>query len=301
MRLHLQANGGHTDRIAHALLAIDDVAAGYHVKDLPRVRDGDGARGFDGPHGVAAVHVVPRRARDRDHASRVLGADVASRDADKRRPHFEARDPLGGLDRGHDRLHGPVDIDNDTLAESIRSGLPDPDDVDAATGGHLADESADFRRTDVDGDEHRLLSHDSLRSLQWKYRLQPLFACRDSGKLTDSATALEKMAADDRHVLEDPPAEGKQRHEIEVDPKAVAEECQGRGKQSVGVEARQKDPRVEVSLELGAPRAEQRVERGEDADRRVAGPLDREVESKREAQKHPGDKAEEREQHFRRD
>src|SRR5438105_4656126 len=182
VRLHLQANGGHTDRIAHALLAIDDVAAGYDVKDLPRVRDGDGARRFDGPHGVAAVHVVPRRARDRDHASRVLGADVASGDAHESRPHFEARDPLGGLDRGHDRLHGPVDIDNDTLAESIRSGLPDPDDVDAATGGHLADENADFRRTDVDGDEHRLLSHDSLRSLQWKYPLQPIFACRYSGK-----------------------------------------------------------------------------------------------------------------------
>src|SRR5207237_3774867 len=191
VRLALQANGGHTDRIAHALLDSDDVAAAYDVKDLPRVRDGDGARGFDGPHGVAAVHIVPRRARDRDHASRVLGADVASRDADKRRPHFEARDPLGGLDRGHDRLHGAVDVDDDALAEAIRSGLSDPDDVDAAAGGHLPDENADFRRTDVDGDEHRLLSHDSPRT-----RTSPH---RHPG--ADSATALEKVAADDRHAL----------------------------------------------------------------------------------------------------
>src|SRR5438093_1100827 len=168
------------------------------------------------PSWKIATSVVPRRARDRDHASRVLGADVASRDANKRRPHLEARDPLGGLDRGHDGLHGAVDVDDDALAEAIRSGLSDPDDVDAAAGGHLPDENADFRRTDVDGDEHGLLSHDSLRSLRGKYPLQPLFVCRDSGKLTDSATALEKVAADHRHVLEDPPSKGKQRHEIEV-------------------------------------------------------------------------------------
>src|SRR5207245_9794381 len=50
VRLDLQANRGHTDRVAHALLTVDDVAARYHVKDLPRDRDGDAARGFDGPH-----------------------------------------------------------------------------------------------------------------------------------------------------------------------------------------------------------------------------------------------------------
>src|SRR5206468_4638303 len=105
---------------------VDDVAARYHVKDLARVRDGDGARGFDGPHGVAAVDVVPRRARDRDHASRVLGADVASGDAHKSRPHFEARDPLGGLDRGHDRLHGRSILVKTPFPSSSEAAFPIP-------------------------------------------------------------------------------------------------------------------------------------------------------------------------------
>jgi len=109
------------------------------------------------------------------------------------------------------------------------------------------------------------------------------------------------MAANDRHVLKDPPAEGKERYEIEVDPEAVPEERQGRCQERIGVKPGEEDPGVEVSLELGTARAEQRVEGGKDADGRVASPFDREVESKREAQKHPGDEAEEREQHFRRD
>src|SRR5439155_10398204 len=251
--------------------------------------------------GCRAGAVVPRGARERHQAPRVLRGDVAPGNADERRTNFEAGYPLGRLDGGHDRLHGPVDVDDAALAEPIRSGLADPNDVDAAAGGHLSDENANLRRADVDGDEHCLLSHDSLRSLQGKYPLQPLFAYRHSGKLTDSATALEKMAADDRHVLKDPPAEGKERHEIEVDPEAISEERQRRCQKRIGIKPGEKDPGVEVSLELGTARAEQRIEGGEDADSRIASPFDREVESKREAQKHPGDEAEEREQHFRRD
>src|ERR671936_2339061 len=106
------------------------------------------------------------------------------------------------------------------------------------------------------------------------------------------------MAADDRHVLEDSPAECEQCHEIEVDPEAIAEECEGSGEQGVRVEAGEKDPRVEVSLELRARRAEERIERGEDAHGRVAGPLDRKVEAKRETQKHPGEESEERKEHL---
>src|SRR5438552_1120456 len=112
---------------------------------------------------------------------------------------------------------------------------------------------------------------------------------------------LPEVAADDRHVLKDPPAEGEERHKIEVYPEAIPEERQGRCQERIRIKPREEDPGVEVSLELGTARTEQRIEGREDADSRVASPFDREVESKREAQKHPSDEAEEREQHFRRD
>jgi len=99
-------------------------------------------------------------------------------------------------------------------------------------------------------------------------------------------------------VLEDPPAEGEERHQIEVDPEAVAEEGEARREERVCVKARQEDAGIEVSLELGPRRAEQRVQRSEDSDRCVARPLDREVEAKRQTQKHPGNETEERKQHL---
>ena len=88
MRLHLEADGGHPDRVANAFLAVDDVPAWDDVKDLPRVGDRHGPGGLDGADGVAAVDVVPRRARNGDHASRVLRADVATGNADERRSDF---------------------------------------------------------------------------------------------------------------------------------------------------------------------------------------------------------------------
>ena len=96
---------------------------------------------------------------------------MASRDADERRPHFEPGEALGGIDRVGHRLDRPVDVDDDALPQPIRGRLADADDVDAAALGDLADEHADLRRTNVDGDEHRLLSHDSPRT--WNSPHQP--------------------------------------------------------------------------------------------------------------------------------
>src|SRR6266849_839634 len=109
--------------------------------------------------------------------------------------------------------------------------------------------------------------------------------------------SLEEMAPDYSDVLEDAPAEREQGHEIEVDPQPVSQEREGGREERVRVEARQEDACIEVPLELGAKRAEERVERGEDADRGVARPLDREVEAQRQSKQHPGDQAEERKPH----
>src|SRR2546425_749180 len=117
-------------------------------------------------------------------------------------------------------------------------------------------------------------------------------------KVARIAWTLQEMPSDDSDVLEDAPAEGEERDQVEVDPEAVAEERERRREEGVRVEARKEDARVEVPLELGARGAEERVERGEDPDGGVAGPFDREVEAKRQPEKHPGDEAEEREEHL---
>ena len=182
---------------------------------------------------------------------------MAPGDADKSRANLQSRDALRRLHGAHDRLHRAVDIDHDALAEAVRRGLANPDDINAAAGSHLSDGDADLRRTYVDGDEHRLLSYDPLRSLQGSIPSNPSSLAEDSGKLTDSATALEEVASDDRHVLENAPSEREERHEVQVDSQSVAEERQARGEESIRVEAGQEDASVEVSLELGPKGAEQ--------------------------------------------
>src|SRR5688572_18364444 len=105
------------------------------------------------------------------------------------------------------------------------------------------------------------------------------------------------MPADDRHVLEDAPPECEERDEIQVDAEPVAEECERGGEERVRVEAREEDPRREVTLELCAQRAQERVERGQDADGGVPREIDREVDPQRETEQDACDKAEERQPH----
>ena len=66
--LDLEAHRAHADRVADALLAVDDVPARDHMQDLPGVRDRDGARRLDRAKGVLAgdVAVMPG---DGDHAA----------------------------------------------------------------------------------------------------------------------------------------------------------------------------------------------------------------------------------------
>src|SRR5258708_9695277 len=78
---------------------------------------------------------------------------------------------------------------------------------------------------------------------------------------------LEEVTAYDSHILKDSPAKSEEGHQIEVDPQSVAEEGQARGQEEVRVEAREEDAGIEVTLELGPIRAEERVERRQDAHR----------------------------------
>ena len=61
VRLHLQPEAVHADRIADALLAVDDEPARQDVHHLPVVRHGDGARGFTRPGHVLGRNQLARR------------------------------------------------------------------------------------------------------------------------------------------------------------------------------------------------------------------------------------------------
>ena len=267
MRLDLEADGAHPDGIPDALLPVYDIAARNDVQDLARVRDRHGAGGLDRPERVLARHVV-LAAGHGDHPAGVLRPDVHAGDPDERGAHLEAREPLRRVHGGGHGLDGAVDVDHDALPETVGGRLPDPDDVDAAAAAaHLTDEHADLGRTDVDRDEHGLVSHGRPPSLT-------LLLLPTCVRVT-ARSRLKEMAPDYSDVLEDAPAEREQGHEIEVDPEAVTQERERGREERVGVEARQEDAGVEVSLELGAKSAEKRVERREDPDRRIARPLDR--------------------------
>ena len=54
MRLHLEAQGAHAQRILDPLLAVHGEAPALDVQDLAVGRDGHGARDLDGPGDVLA-------------------------------------------------------------------------------------------------------------------------------------------------------------------------------------------------------------------------------------------------------
>ena len=91
---------------------------------------------------------------------------MVPRDADERRTHLEAGELLGGLDGARDGLDGAVDVDDDALAQPIGGRLAEADDIETAVAGDLADEDADLRRADVDGDQDGLLRHSRHSSRQ---------------------------------------------------------------------------------------------------------------------------------------
>ena len=192
--LHLEPDRGHADRIADALLAVDHVSPGDHVQDLACIGHRHRSGGVDGPQGVLAGD-VPAVAGHGDHAARVLRADVVPRDADEGRSHLEPREPLRSLDRGRDGLDRAVDVDDDTLPQSVGGRPTEADDVDAAGTRDLADQHADLRRPDVDGDQDGLLSH------------QPLLA--SVSPAPHPGRRSQEVAPDDGHILEYPPAESE--------------------------------------------------------------------------------------------
>src|SRR5436190_13058769 len=109
-----EAHAGHADRLADAVLVVDDELLRQDVEDLLVGGEGDGARGVHDPLDVPRRHLA---VADRDHAMAVEALDVAPGRAGDHAADLAGGHQLRLLDRPADRLHRLLDVDDDTLAE----------------------------------------------------------------------------------------------------------------------------------------------------------------------------------------
>ena len=117
VHLGLEAHARHADRIADALLAVDDELLRQHVQDLLVGGDGDRLGRID--H-VLDVAVGDLRSRIADHAVGVEAAHVAAGDAGVHRVDLAAGHELGFLHRALDRLHRRLDVDHHAFLQAAR-------------------------------------------------------------------------------------------------------------------------------------------------------------------------------------
>ena len=115
VRLDLEPDRAHAERVLDALLAVDHEAARQDVEHLAVGRDRHGAGHLGGAVDVLAADLALRPA-DGHRAARVLALDVVAADAHEGRLEAHARQALGLLHRRLDRGHGLLDVDDDTLA-----------------------------------------------------------------------------------------------------------------------------------------------------------------------------------------
>src|SRR5215212_3065257 len=83
---------------------------------------------------------------------------------------------------------------------------------------------------------------------------------------------------DQSDVVEDPEPEVDERHQVQVEAEPIADEGEDDGHDGVGHEARDEDPVVVDAVELGPHGPEDRVERCEDRNGRVAAELEADVD-----------------------
>ncbi len=164
VRLDLEAQGAHPERILDPFLAVDREAAPLDVEDLAVRGDRDRSRLLDGAAHVLAGDLAVVGG-DGHHARGVEALDVLPADAHEGPVDLPAGQPLGALDRVRDGPGGLVDVDDDALLEPRRRHRPVAHDRQPAVATHLADEGADLARADVDADEDRFAFHHLVQSL----------------------------------------------------------------------------------------------------------------------------------------
>lgn len=149
VNVRLETASRHSSRVEDAVVPVHHELLWHDVDDLTIRRQGNGLGCVDGPEDVFPADLAVL-AGDRDHRTTVEPLDVASRQT-----HVGGLD----LDTGHQlRLfHYPLDgvdrlleTDHHSLAQSLRFGRADADDLQPALFGDFADDGRHLGRTDVD-------------------------------------------------------------------------------------------------------------------------------------------------------
>ena len=115
----LEADAGHADGLADALLAVDDEFLGQHVEDLLVGGNGHRPRRVDHPVHVALGHLP---VADGDDAVGIQAADVAAGDAGIDLVDVAARHQLRLLDRALDGGDRGLDVDDHALLQPLATG-----------------------------------------------------------------------------------------------------------------------------------------------------------------------------------
>ena len=147
--LHLQAEAVHAQRAAHALVAIQIVAARNDVQHLAVVRDGDGARVLDGALHVLVLHGP--HAADPGDTPAVDRRDLIPGHAHERAPDLVAAAALRLVHGGRDRRRQGVHVRDDAFLHAAARLDAQPHHVEVFLA-YFTDDGTDLGRADVDSD-----------------------------------------------------------------------------------------------------------------------------------------------------
>ena len=153
VNLYFQPHAGHADRLAHVLLAVDDVLLPQHVQDLLVGGNVHRARGFDHPFHIERGDFP---VLDCDHAGRVEAPDVAAGDAGENRSDLAVGHQLGFFQGALDRADRRFDVDDDTFLKALGLVAAHAENLESPVGPDLRDQRHHFRGADVQADDEFL-------------------------------------------------------------------------------------------------------------------------------------------------
>src|SRR6266704_2575375 len=150
VHLDLEPYAAHAERLAHAVLAVDDEFLGEDVQHLLVGRDRHRARRFDGALDVDRRHLL---VLDRDHPRRVEALDVAAGDPGENALDLAVGHQLGFLERALDGVHRRLDVYDDALLQALGLVAAHADDVQAPVGKQFRDHRHHLGGADVQSDD----------------------------------------------------------------------------------------------------------------------------------------------------
>src|SRR6266581_2808775 len=154
VHLDLEPYAAHAERLAHAVLAVDDEFLGEDVQHLLVGRDRHRARRFDGALDVDRRHLL---VLDRDHPRRVEALDVAAGDPGENALYLAVGHQLSFLERALDRVHRRFDVHDHAFLQAFGLVAAHADDVQAPVGKQFRDHRHHLGGADVQSDDEVLV------------------------------------------------------------------------------------------------------------------------------------------------